>query len=103
MNHNTNETAVARSNVIAWGRASFESLKFISYSPVKRRILGRILKVAINNAQPSEDVPGHRLDPTMSFPQRRKDSKKKSCKHRHSAYFFASLRLCAFAGNHFLS
>src|SRR5688500_2474358 len=100
MNHNTNETAVARSNVIAWGRASFESLKFISYSPVKRRILGRILKVAINNAQPSEDVPGHRLDPAMSFPQRRKTQRRN---HVNTVTRLISLRLCAFAGNHFLS
>jgi hypothetical protein len=68
MNHKTTEIAVATSRVIAWGRASRETLNLIFKSPILDIPFWGILwavrqnhQVALINAYPSLQVPSQVL------------------------------------------
>jgi hypothetical protein len=58
MNQSTTEMVAAISSVIAWGRASFESLNLIFNSPVLSGNLGAYFSPVVINAQWSRGVPG---------------------------------------------
>src|ERR1043166_3133268 len=58
MNHSTREIAAAISSVIAWGRASFDSLNLIFNSPVLGGNFRPYFSPAVINAQWTRQVPG---------------------------------------------
>jgi hypothetical protein len=57
MNQSTTEIVAAISSVIAWGRASCESLNRIFNSPVVRRNFGGYFSAGMDNAQCRWEVP----------------------------------------------